>query len=863
MKRRRLEEELDQDIREHIEMETRENVERGMSPDEARHAALRKFGNITRIKEETRGVWGWGWAAQLWQDARYALRTLRRSPGFTCAAVLSLALGIGANTAIFSVFNGLFLSSLPYPKAERLAAFSEAAPSFKLTDIRVTPADFAAWSESNQTFEKMALYQENGASLAAGGDSIRIKGASVSWQMASTLGIKPILGRDLEPGDRDHVMLMGFALWQSKFHGSPDIVGRVLQLDDEPYTVVGILPPNAVFPAGGDYWAAYYINPGNQRNRGNIGVGRLKPGVTIQQARADLKRVHKSSIATIPSNKSTEPTVTMLRDRYLGDYRLITQVLLGAVGFVLLIACATVAGLMMARGTARTHELAIRVALGAGRRRLIQQLLAESLLLAVAGAAAGVILGWLGLRAALLSMPDILPPWVRFPLDFRFVLFALAVTGMAAIVSGLGPAWAFSKTNVRGFLADAALRSSLSRGRRRGMNLLVVGEIAVAMVLLVGGSLVVKAFWKVLSADPGFRAEGVLTFAVETQYPKPEQRIRFYESLLSALRSTPGVDSAGATTWLPFDDPFPGGTLFRAEGRPARPPSEEPLAPSRKITPGYFRAMGISLRAGREFDDHDGQDDSARAIIVNEAFARHFWPGEANVLGRRVTPGVAMSGSFPWIPVVGVARDVRNDSLDRDARPWAYTPYRQPPQNTVPVQMFFVVRSTVDPHSLIATARQAVRRLDPGLALYDMYTLQERMDRSLWTRRTYSWLFVAFGAIALVMALFGIYGLVSYTVSQRTREIGIRIALGADRRQVVSEVLQSGLTLVAVGTLTGLAGAWFATRLMQSLLAGVSPHDPLAYAVVISLLAVTTLLANLVPALRAASIDPVRALRFE
>jgi putative ABC transport system permease protein len=404
----------------------------------------------------------------------------------------------------------------------------------------------------------------------------------------------------------------GYALWQSKFGGADDVVGRVLQIDEEPYTVVGILPPTAVFPASGDYWIPEAMDPHDQRARAWEGVGRLKAGVTLTQAQADLMRVHKSLIPTSRANKVTQPLLAPLRDRYLGNYRLVVLVLMAMVGFVLLISCANVSGLLMSRGQARARELAVRAALGAGKRRLVQQALSESLLLATVGACFGVAFGWLGLRALLASQPGILPSWVTFHLDVHFTLFALGVTGIATALSSLGPALAVSRLDMRGVLADAAQKHSLSRGRRLGMDALVVCEIAVAMLLLTGGGLSLRAFWKVLNADPGFATQNVLTFALNPPYETNDQRVRFYESVLEGLRSTPGVDAAGGANRLPVDDSLPGGNFYQAEGQPARPVAEEPLVAMPFVTPGYFRAMGIALREGREFDDRDRGDSSRR-----------------------------------------------------------------------------------------------------------------------------------------------------------------------------------------------------------------------------------------------------------
>lgn len=795
-------------------------------------------------------------------EIKLALRALLRKPGFSLTVVAMFALGIAANTAIFSIFNGLFLSSLPFREPQRLLYLDEAAPRWNLKLVSIAYPDFYAWRAENRAFEGMAVFTGGDFNLSGFGEAARIQGARVTYDLATVLGLKPILGRDFLPEeDRKggaKVALISYGLWQRKFAGSTDVLGKILDLDNQPFTVIGVLPREAVYPDQADLWVPLAADPNDQHSGWYLqGVGRMKPGVTLDQAKADLTRVHKGMIPTRKVNEITEPVAMPLRERYLGDYRLVTQVLLGAVGLVLLIACVNIAGLMMARGTARAREVAIRAALGAGRRRLIQQLLTESILLAMAGGATGIALGWFALHAMLSLLPDVLPHWVGFQLDLRFVAFALLVTGTAAALSGLAPALESSKVDVRGFLADAAPKTSLSSGRRRSMNALVVGEIALALMLLASAGLMIKAFHKVLTVDPGFRAQNVLTFTISlppVKYAKDDQRVQFYKNLVEKLRATPGVDSASATTAVPLGGHW--GNFFQVEGaRPLGPNEQDPVILQRIILPNYFQAMGITMKAGRDFDERDGSNDGTRAIIVNESFARRFWPA-GDAVGKRV----AGRGPNPkWMTVAGVAHDVKHYGLDQKVRPGVYMPHRQAPVNS----MTIVVHSSTAPNGLIAASREILRQMDAGLPMFEIRTMQERLDRSLWERRTYSWLFGVFAGIALVLAIAGIYGLVSYTVTQRTREIGIRMALGAEPGQVLREVLREGMLLVILGVVIGLAGAAFATRLLQTLLAGVSPHDPWALISVSLVLGAAALIANLAPARRAASLDPMRALRFE
>lgn len=798
------------------------------------------------------------------QDFRFGARVLARNRAFTVMAVLSLALGIGANTAIFSIFNGLFLASLPYPEPQRLVFLSEAQPSRNVKDMKVALADFDIWRRGASTLDRMAYFYRGGWSLSGFGESVRVGAVWASYDVGPTLGIQPIAGRYFLPeecrGAGRKVALISYGLWQRLFRNSTDALGKTIHLDNDPYVVIGVLPRTAVYPADVDVWfpagetfspEAYWMDA----------VARLKAGVTIEQSRADLLRVHKNAVSIRPANRNTEPRVTPLRERYLGDYRPITITLLAAVGFVLLIACVNVAGLILARGMARGREAAIRAALGAGRRRLIQQFLAEALLLAAAGSAAGIALGWAGLQAMLPLMPDAVPSWVTFRADLRFAAFALVLMAAAALLSGLWPALEFSKTDLRGALAEAAPKTSLAAARRRGLNALVAGEVAIALVLLSAGGLVLRAFYKVLNVDPGFHARNALTFAVNPPYLDAAQRRRYYRGILEALESAPGIESVGETNMPPLGNggPEQAALVFQVAGEPARRMEQEPRALQRVVMPGYFRAMGIALKAGRDFEQRDLHPAGTPPVIINETFARQLWPRETDVIGRRIAP----VGFHGWMQVAGVVSDVRYDGLDRAVQPAFYFCQTYPGIDQSPFHMYYVVRGKVDSQALTALARHAARQMDPGLAIYDVRTIDDWLDRSLVTRRAYSWLFCVFATVALLLAIAGIYSVVSYTVTERTREIGIRMALGARPRQVVSEVVRGTMAWAGIGVAIGLCGAWFATQAMTSLLADVSAHDPWAYGAVVGILGMAALLAALMPARRAALVDPVNALRQE
>jgi len=804
---------------------------------------------------------GGHWPGQLYQDFRYGARVLRKNPAFTAMAVLSLALGIGANTAIFSIFNGLYLGSLPYPNPQRLVFLSEALPGRNIKDIKVAFADFEIWNKDATTFDRMALFYRGGWSLSGFGESVRVNAVWATYNVGPTLGVQPMLGRYFTPaecrGTGAKVALISYGVWQRLFAGSADALGKTIHLDNDPFLIIGVLPPTAVYPADVDVWFPFDETLSHE-GYWLDGVGRLKPGVTIAQAGADLMRVHKNAIPIRAQNRLSEPRLMPLRERYLGDYRSVTETLLAAVGFVLLIACVNVAGLILARGMARGREAAIRAALGAGRGRLIQQLLAETLLVAGAGGAIGVALGWAALDGMLPLMPDVVPSWVTFHADARFAWFAVGLTAAAAVFAGLWPALEYSRTDLRGALGEAAPKTSLSVARRRGLNALVIGEVALALVLLSAGGLVLKAFHKVVNVDPGFRSRSALTFAVNPPYTDDEQRRRYYRGWFEALRVAPGVEAVGGSNMPPLGDTSPERVVhnFRAEGEAERPIEQQPAAVQRIVMPGYFRAMGISLR-GREFDDRDLQPAGTPPVIINETLARQLFPPGTNAIGRRVAARTVNG----WMQVVGVAPDVRYEGLDRETEPWFYFCQNYPADGRATLHMYFVVRGTIDPQSLMTLARQVARQLDPGLAIYDVRTMEQWLDRSLGMRRAYTWLFGVFAAVALVLALAGIYGVVSYTVTQRTREIGIRVALGARPRQVVAEVVRGTMALAGVGIALGLCGAWFATRTMTKVLAGVSAHDPWAFGGVVVALGMAVLAATLWPAVRAASADPARALR--
>jgi putative ABC transport system permease protein len=804
-------------------------------------------------------------------DVRLALRNMRTRPVFTSLAIVMLALGIGGNAAIFSIFNGMFLRPLPFPNSERLVDLDETAPKWNLKYVGVSNFDANLWRKQNSTFESMAFFQYHSVNLAGFGAAQRLVGVRVTRDMLSVLGLQPLVGRnfsqqeDSPPGAK--VVLLSYGLWQRLFSGG-NVVGRVIRLSNEPYTVIGVLPREAVFPDRAELWMPLGSNPNDGTGWYLSAVGRLKSGASLEQAHADLQRVHWAAQSN--KNRITSPVVTPLRERYLGPFRTVSRVLLGAVGIVLLIACVNVAALMMMRGSERAREIAIRIAIGASRGRIIRQLLTETFAMAALGGAAGVALGYFLLQGLLALMPiDRMPGWLSFTLDGRFAVFCVLITGGAAILFGLLPALQASRVSAGGALQQTGTRASLSPSSRRTLNGLVISEIGLALMLLISAALLIQAFHKVLQVDPGFRPENVITFRVDlptTTYGKAEQKLRFFHGLMEQLRHIPGVQSAGAASAPPLDGHW--GNFFQAEGSaPLGPRDQNPVVLQVAVTPGYFDTIGMTLLAGRVFEERDNtlkvsadgsSADPAKGrllAVVSETFARRYWKVE-NAVGKRIRHS---ADKAPWITVIGVVKDEKHYGLDQEARPAVYFPYGEAPLES----MSILLRGAMDPEALTEPARETLRRLDPDVALYDVRTMTARLQQSMWARRAYSWLFGAFGIVALILAAAGVYGVISYAVSRRTHEIGIRMALGARPGQIVRAILASGMILAAAGAGIGLIATLAAARWLEALLFGVSSRDPLIYAAVIVGLAGVSLAANFIPARRAAAVDPMCALRAE
>ncbi len=799
-----------------------------------------------------------------WHDCKVAFRTLWTRPGFSFSVILILSLGVAANAAIFSIFNSLFLRPLPFAEPARLVDLDETAPKWNLKYVSINNPDFDNWQRANTTFDGMAFFSTGGANLSdSSGVAQRIATARVTYNLLDVLGLQPVIGRNFLPKEDvpngPGVAMISYDLWERLFHRDPQIIGRVMRLSEIPHTVIGVLPREAILPPDTDLWTPLAAD----RTRGGSyylsGVGRLKHGVTIDQARADLLRAHKSLMHDGQAvNADTFPVIQPLRDRYLGDVRTVMRILLGAVAMVLVIACVNIAGLMLVRGEARSREIAIRTAVGASRPRLVRQLLTESLLLSFSGGLIGAAGGRLALHGLVSLLPSDTPRWIQFNLDARFAVFCIALSTVAALVFGLAPALQAASIDHNGALQQS-VRTTLAPGKRRILSGLVVCEIGLALMLLVASGLILQAFRKVLHVDPGFRPDNVITWNLRlppAKYRQPPQQLAFFNSLVERLRTVPGVRSASAASLVPLGGHA--GYFFEGENpRSSAPGTQRPVVLGITVLPGYLETMGMTLIAGQDITARDQAFDAPKVALVNEALAREFW-GDVDVVGKRIRYA-GNTRPEDWMRIAGVVRNTMHYGLDGEVRPTAFVPFPVSSANG----MTIVLRTAFDPHSLISPARDVTRSLDPELPMFDIRTMGERLDRSLWVRRVYSWLFVAFAAVAIVLAAAGIYGVISFAVSQRTREIGIRMALGALPAQVLRGVMGSGMLLVAAGVLAGVIGSQFTARLLQSMLFGVDARDLWTYAVVVLGVAVIGLLANYIPARRAASVDPIHALRSE
>jgi putative ABC transport system permease protein len=806
----------------------------------------------------------------LLQDIRYGIRMLVRNPGFTAIAVLALALGIGANTAIFTVVNAVLLEPLPYQKPDEIMRLSATwANQDDMGILTISYPDFLDYRAQNEVFTDVSIIDGTSMTIAGGDEPERLQCALVSASLFPLLGVQPIVGRSFLPEEDQPsggpVVIISRSLWQRRFNFDPAIVGQAITLSQNSYTVIGVMPSEFKMPSslmGGrptDLWMT--ITPSaHKRSRSTHryeAYGRLKPGVTLARAQDDLSAIAGRLEQAYPdTNKGKQVRVSQLSEMVVGESRTMLLVLLGAVGFVLLIACANVANLLLARATKRQKEIAIRTAVGARRGRIVQQLMTESMLLALAGGAAGLLIALWSVDAFVALKPEGIPRLDEVALNAKVMGFTLGVSLVTGLLFGLVPALQVSKPNLVSYIKESGGSVSAGTGNRRIRDLLVVSEIALALVLLIGAGLLIKSFWRLQQVDSGIKTDNLLTLQLslpQKEYTEDKQSRDFYRELLSRLEATPGVRSVGAVNILPLGGGFSCDSFAR-DDRPA-PPNEEPCAEYRLITPDYFRTMGVPLMAGRGFTERDNED-STQVVIINEAMAQKFWPGE-DPIGMRLTPD---TGKHVSREIVGVVRNVKHFGFAADAAPEFYIPFFQ---DYYARSMALALRTDSNPTSLIGAVRNEVWSLDKSLPVINVRTMNELVARSVAQPRFRTMLLGIFASVALMLAALGIYGVVSYSVTQRTREIGIRMALGAQTSDILKLILGHGVAVTMIGVAIGVAAASIVTRVLASFLFKVDVTDAGTFAGVSLLLMAVALLACYIPARRAMKVDPMVALRYE
>jgi predicted permease len=814
----------------------------------------------------------------LFQDLRYGARTLTKNPGFTIVAVITLALGIGANSAIFSVVNGLLLSPLPYRNSERLAIIWTHSPGANVSQDWPSPGQYSAIKAQNTVFEELALAVGGSVNLTGQSEPERLGVVRTSSVMLSLLDAQPLIGRLFEPEEdvpgKPPTVILSYGLWQRRFGADSNVIGQALTLNGRSHTVVGVMPAdfslsNEVMPTVAAVPQADMLLPlpmraedlAQQGDENYNVLARLKPGVSITQAQAELdaavRGLEQQFPDTYPASRRFSFSVRPLLEQVVGDIRPALLVLLGAVGCVLLIACANVANLLLARASAREREIAIRTALGAGRWRVVRQLLTESVLLALLGGLLGLVIAVWSLEGLRQLNPGNIPRLQNIGIDGRVLIFTFAVVMLTGILFGLVPALRSSQVNLSETLKEGG-RSMIGSGNQRMRSLLVVSEIALSMVLLIGAGLLIRSFARVQQIAPGFVAENVLSLrlsVVGTAYAEDPRKSAFYEQLWERIRQLPGVESAGGAAILPLSGSLSWGSIG-IEGYDPASGQDVIQADQRVATPGYFETMRVPLVRGRYFTEQDTKE-SLRVAIIDENMARTYWP-DADPVGKRFKRG-AVSSDSPWLTIVGVAGSVKQYSLDSESRVAFYTPHQQEPYST----MYVTVRTMGNPNSLATAVTQAARVMDPNVPVYDIKTMEQRLSESLARRRFAMFALGLFAAVAAILAAIGIYGVMSYTVAQRTREIGIRVALGANASNVLKLMITQGMSMAAIGVGIGLAGALLITRVMSSLLFGTSATDPATFVVIGLFLAGVALVACYIPARRATKVDPMVALRYQ
>jgi len=869
--------EITEELSQHLEDHHAESLASGATPEEASRATLAELSDSELLARELRRVERQvapepivlgtnrrkNMIADLWQDLRYGVRMLMKKPGFTLIAVMTLSLGIGASTTVFSVVDGVLLRALPYRDADGIVAFSEVDRRNGQSSL-VSPGNFLDLQRRGQVFAETACARPWRFEIIGQGEPEELNAWLVTDGFFRILGVNALRGRLFTPEEyragNNQVVVLSHRLWQRRFGARPEVIGEKLIFGNASFTVVGVLPPEVEFPENRDLWSPYIIpnNAAQVRVRGFLQtVGRLKPNASVAQAQAEMEAIAKQLAVEYPgANTNTDLKAVLLRERLVGQVRPALLVLFGAVGFVLLIACANVANLLLVRGAARQKELAVRMALGATRRRLVRQLLTENLILAALGTVIGALLANWGVRV-ILGLKEGLPRAGEVGMNWRIPVFAILVSGLTALLFGLIPSLQLSSPDLQNTIKEGSQTTTPAGLLRRLRSVITVAQIALALTLLVGAGLLARSFASLLRIDPGFRSDNVATLQAHIfrNYPKPEQQAAFFEQALEKISALPGIQAASAASAPPLiKDSIDVEFKFGIEGRPQPAPGEEPTAFHTVVTAGYFETLKIPLRQGRLFNQTDNAG-AAPVTIINESMARSYWPNE-NPTGKRI----AVQWNQPALrEIVGVVADIRHTGLDSAPRPELFLPHLQQPFGS----MAFVVRTADDPGTLLPSIKNAIWSVNKNQVIRHIVTLDQLISQTLEDRQFNLLLLGIFAAIALTLALVGIYGLISSSTGQRTQEIGIRMALGAQRGDILKMIMREGAALILLGVGLGLVGAFALTRFLRTLLFGIEPTDPITFLGISLLLVLVALLACYIPARRAMRVDPMAALRYE
>jgi predicted permease len=867
-RRETREQDLDRELQSHLELEAEEQRDTGAPDEESRYRALRAMGNTTLVKEDVHAAWGGRWLEQAWQDLRYGFRGLRRNPGFTMVAALSLALGIGGNTAVFALVSAFLLQRLPYSQPDQLVEVTGTYPKGAIVALQ----------QASRSMDIAAYAPDSEFNLKAQGEAQRMPGSAVSANLFSVLGVGAELGRALRTGDdqpgQDGVVVLSDTLWRKSFGADPQIVGRMVTVDGVPRQVIGVMPANFAFPSGGvQLWTPLHMDPSNTFDFWNTGfiplIARLRPGATLAQARGEVRPLVEHAIAAfpypMPHSWNADANVVPLQEFLVSGVRSKLIVLQWAVGLVLLIACANVASLLLARAAVRQKEMALRSALGAARGRIVRQLLTESLVLGLVGAAAGLALAYGALAVLKSALPMNTPGWHEATINPQMLGFVTLLAILSGLAFGLVPAINGSRTNLATTMRTGGRRSASTTGVRfRGG--LIATEVALAVVLAVGAGLLVKSLWMLAQVNPGFSPQHILTLRVwpDQSFCRERSRcIALYAQLLQRTHEISGITDVAATNVLPLSGEVPS-IPAETEGHPGVPDTLGPMLWAGAVTPEYFRVMGIPVLEGRSLRESDGENTELVAV-VSAATAKRFWPG-ASAIGKHLRP---VWGQQPWRTVVGVVGDVRQYHMDAGLPDWiggvVYMPYPQAVGNDrqLPSSMTLVVRTAVDPQRVASEIRGLVAQLNPDTPVSEVQSMEAVVSSSNSQARSMMWIFVCFAGAAVLLAAIGTYGVISFSTSQRLYEMGVRIALGATRGNLFGLILTLSLRLVLTGLAFGIVLAFVLTRALASFLYGVSTTDPLTFLAVAFLLVGVAIVAGFVPARKAAGVDPVMALRAE